>query len=51
MKYSVLTLFPEIIDSYFSSSIMAKAIKREIINYEAINIRDFAEDKQSNKSG
>jgi len=45
MKYTVLTLFPEITDSYFSSSIMAKAIKRGIIEYQAINIRDFATDK------
>jgi len=45
MKYTVLTLFPEIIDSYFASSIMAKAIKRGIIEHQSINIRDFATDK------
>jgi tRNA (guanine37-N1)-methyltransferase len=45
MKYTVLTLFPEITDAYFASSIMAKAIKRGIIDYQAINIRDFATDK------
>jgi tRNA (guanine37-N1)-methyltransferase len=45
MKYTVLTLFPEITDAYFASSIMAKAIKRGIIDYQSINIRDYASDK------
>ena len=45
MKYTVLTLFPEIIDAYFASSIMAKALGRGIIEYRAINIRDYAFDK------
>ncbi|MCL2412288.1 MAG: tRNA (guanosine(37)-N1)-methyltransferase TrmD [Treponema sp.] len=45
MKYTVLTLFPEITDAFFANSIMAKAIKRGIIEYQAINIRDFTTDK------
>jgi len=45
MKYTVLTLFPEITDTFFANSIMAKAIKRGIIEYKAVNIRDFAFDK------
>ena len=45
MKYTVLTLFPEITDAFFANSIMAKAIQRGIIEYQAINIRDFAHDK------
>ncbi|MCL2065901.1 MAG: tRNA (guanosine(37)-N1)-methyltransferase TrmD [Treponema sp.] len=45
MKYTVLTLFPEITDAFFASSIMAKAIQRGIIEYQAVNIRDFALDK------
>ena len=45
MKYTVLTLFPEITDAFFANSIMAKAIKRGIIEYQAVNIRDFAADK------
>ena len=45
MKYTVLTLFPEITDAFFANSIMAKAIKRGIIEYRAINIRDYALDK------
>jgi tRNA (guanine37-N1)-methyltransferase len=45
MKYTVLTLFPEVTDAFFASSIMAKAIQKGIIEYHAINIRDFALDK------
>ena len=45
MKYTVLTLFPEIIDAYFASSIMAKALNRGILEYRALNIRDYALDK------
>ena len=45
MKYTVLTLFPEITDAFFASSIMAKAIQRGIIEYRVINIRDFALDR------
>ncbi|MCL2557484.1 MAG: tRNA (guanosine(37)-N1)-methyltransferase TrmD [Treponema sp.] len=45
MRYTVLTLFPEITDAFFATSIMAKAIARGIVEYRAINIRDFAFDK------
>jgi tRNA (guanine37-N1)-methyltransferase len=45
MKYTVLTLFPEITDAFFSTSIMARAISRGIIEYRAFNIRDYALDK------
>jgi tRNA (guanine37-N1)-methyltransferase len=45
MKYTVLTLFPEITGAFFATSIMAKAINRGIIEYQALNIRDFALDK------
>ncbi|MDR0386573.1 MAG: tRNA (guanosine(37)-N1)-methyltransferase TrmD [Treponema sp.] len=45
MKYTVLALFPEIVDAYFAASIMAKAVSRGIIEYRPVNIRDFAPDK------
>ncbi|MDR3130847.1 MAG: tRNA (guanosine(37)-N1)-methyltransferase TrmD [Treponema sp.] len=46
MKYTALSLFPEIIDAYFAASIMAKAVDRGIVEYRSINIRDFARDKR-----
>jgi len=45
MKYTVLSLFPEICDAYFASSIMAKTVKAGIVEYRLINIRDYAFDK------
>ena len=44
MKFTVLSLFPEILDGYFSASIMNKAVERGIIQYSLINIRDYAVD-------
>lgn len=45
MKFYVLTLFPEIVESFFKASIMAKAVDRNLVEYELVNIRDFAFDK------
>lgn len=45
MKIKILSLFPEIIDSFFKSSIMAKAVEKGLVEYSVINIRDFAEDR------
>jgi tRNA (guanine37-N1)-methyltransferase len=45
MKYTVLSLFPEITDAFFAVSIMAKAVNRGIVEYRSVNIRDFACDK------
>jgi tRNA (guanine37-N1)-methyltransferase len=38
-------LFPEILDGYFQSSLMKKAVERGLIEIEFVNIRDFALDK------
>ena len=45
MRFDVLTLFPEIPAAFFKTSIMAKAVERGLINYNLVNIRDFAYDK------
>jgi len=45
MRYTVLSLFPEITDAFFATSIMAKAIARGIVGYRSVDIRDFALDK------
>jgi len=45
MKFTVLTLFPDIVKAFFENSIMAKAVDKEIIAYDLVNIRDFALDK------
>jgi tRNA (guanine37-N1)-methyltransferase len=45
MKFTVLTLFPEIIERYFETSIMARAVNAEKVSYQPVQIRDFATDK------
>jgi len=45
MKYTVLSLFPEIVDAYFASSIIARAVKAGLVEYRSINIRDYALDR------
>ena len=41
----MLSLFPEICNTYFASSLMAKAVKADLVEYQALNIRDYALDK------
>jgi tRNA (guanine37-N1)-methyltransferase len=45
MTFTVLSLFPEIVDAFFAASIMAKAVERGVVAYRSVNIRDFALDK------
>ena len=45
MKFTVLTLSPQIPQAFFENSIMAKAVEKGIIAYDLVNIRDFATDK------
>lgn len=45
LKFTVLSLFPEIVDGFFQSSLMKKAVERGLIEVQFVQIRDFAEDK------
>lgn len=45
MVFKILTLFPEMFDSFFSSSILKRAIAKGIIEIKVINIRDYTLDK------
>ena len=47
MKFFVLTLFPEMFDSFLNTSILKKSIDKGLIEVELINIRDFTEDKHN----
>ena len=44
MKFSVLTLFPEMFDC-LKQSIIGKAVEKNLINIDIINMRDFSKDK------
>lgn len=45
MRFDVLTLFPEFIQSYCEFSIMKRAKEGDIITLNTVNPRDFTEDK------
>lgn len=45
MKYTLLTLFPELVRQYFASSIMAKAVERGIVEFQIVDFREFASDR------
>lgn len=47
MDLYFLTLFPDIINQYFSESIMKRALEDHIIQVHAIDIRDFANNKHN----
>ncbi|MBP7106845.1 MAG: tRNA (guanosine(37)-N1)-methyltransferase TrmD, partial [Spirochaetia bacterium] len=45
MRIKLLSLFPEILEAYFSASIMKRAVAKGLISYELVNIRDYAFDR------
>jgi len=45
MNLTILSLFPEILEAYFSVSIMKRAVQKGLISYRLINIRDYAFDR------
>jgi len=45
MNLTVLTLFPEFVEAYFASSIMARSVDRGLVSCRIVNIRDFATDR------
>lgn len=44
MKFNVITIFPEIIENYCSTTIIGRAQKNKIISVKAVQLRDFASD-------
>ena len=49
LSFHVLTLFPEMIVSGMNTSITGRAIQRGLLEMEAVNIRDFAEEKRKSR--
>ena len=45
MKITILTLFPEMFEGFINTSIIKRAISKEAIELELVNIRDFTKDK------
>ena len=42
MRFHVLTLFPEMIEQGFHTSITGRAMEKGLLSLNAVNIRDFA---------
>lgn len=49
MNYHVLTLFPEMILDGLNTSIIGRAIENGLISLEAVNIRDYAEERRKGR--
>lgn len=47
MKFDVLTTFPEMINSGVSESILKRAMSKGLIEVNAVNIRDYADNKHN----
>ncbi len=47
MKYHILGLFPEILDHYFSQSLLGKAREKGVIGFQYHQLRDYAQNKHS----
>lgn len=47
MKFHVLTLFPEMIEQGLAPSIIGRAVEKNILSLNAVNIRDFSVEKHS----
>ena len=45
MNFYVLTLFPEMVEQVMNTSIIGRAVKNGILRIEAVNIRDFSDDR------
>ena len=45
MKISIITLFPEVFEPILNSSILKRAQKKGLVEFELINLRDFGEGK------
>lgn len=46
-KFTFLSLFPSLILPYFSDSILSRAIKNELFEVEAIDLREFADNRHN----
>ena len=47
MNFHILTLFPEMVMNGLSTSIIGRAMAKDLLTIEAVNIRDFAENKHN----
>ena len=51
MRYHVVTIFPDMFESYFAESIISRAITHKLIEINTYALRDFTEDKHRRVDG
>lgn len=44
MNFQILSVFPQIIDSYMAQGVMSQALKKNLFQYQVLNPRDQATD-------
>lgn len=44
-RFNIITIFPHIFESYFSESIVGRALEKRLIDIKVKNLRDFTSDK------
>ena len=47
MKFTVLTLFPELFEIYLSQTIIQRAENIGTVSYDIVNIRDYSRNKHN----
>lgn len=45
MRFQILTLFPEFFETPLRATILGRASDKELVSYDLVDIRDFAQDK------
>jgi len=45
MRFSILTIFPEIFSEYIKHGLISKAIEKKLLEVKLYNLRDFADNK------
>jgi tRNA (guanine37-N1)-methyltransferase len=45
MTFTLVTLFPELLESHFKTSILGRAVVAGVVDYRLVDIRDYAQDK------
>ncbi len=46
IKFDIITIFPEIFNSYFQESLIKRAVKKRLIKINIRNLRDYTADKR-----
>lgn len=45
MKFTIMTLFPEMFESFINTSIIGRAVNNNLIDIETVNFRNYADNK------